>query len=409
MALARSRPGAGLAGGAAAKLVAEIVGRVLQFGVVYVAQRTLGPATYGEFTYALAGGIVLAPAADLGLQLIVGREIARDRTRLASAAGAGLACKVALAIAVVPALAAISLTRAPGVRIATFLVGVGLVLTSFVEFFGHVFRGLQRVEFDALLNLLARFLTAVAGVAFLWSGYGLMGLAAAWAAGPAIGALAGFAWLHLRAPVERRQLDRAAWRPLVAEALPLGGAIILSAAFTRAPVFLLDAFSGASAVGLYGVAQKLTEPLAIVPAAVMAAVFPAFTRASFAGGRPRDAAALGKRAVELLALLGATVGVTGVLLAPWIIALLYGSQYAGSERPLQILAIGCALTFVNYALTHLLIATGRQRLNLRFTAIVFGVALVLGLVLIPPLGVVGAALTAVLGEAVLLLLCLRAL
>ena len=61
---------------AASRLVADLIGRGLSFGLAYVAQRLLGPADYGELTVALATGFVLTTLTDLGLQIIVTREIA---------------------------------------------------------------------------------------------------------------------------------------------------------------------------------------------------------------------------------------------------------------------------------------------------------------------------------------------
>ena len=94
---------------------------------------------------------------------------------------------------------------------------------------------------------------------------------------------------------------------------------------------------------------------------------------------------------------------------PWLLSLLYGSQYAGAAAPFQILAVAVLFTFVNYALTHFVIAYDLHRRYLAFTATVFVGNLVLCLVLVPRFGPVGAAWSVVLSEAVLLILCWRAL
>jgi O-antigen/teichoic acid export membrane protein len=83
---------------------------------------------------------------------------------------------------------------------------------------------------------------------------------------------------------------------------------------------------------------------------------------------------------------------------------LYGDQYAGSTAPLQILALAALPTFINYALTHFLVALRQQRLNLAFN-VVFVVNLALCLWLIPRFGPSGAALATGLSELLLLTLC----
>ena len=96
---------------ASSKLAAEVIGRLLQFALIYAAQRLLGPANYGIITYGLAVGVVLAPVTDLGMQLIVTREIARDGQAAPRLAGLGLALKLILTLGAVGLLLPISLLR----------------------------------------------------------------------------------------------------------------------------------------------------------------------------------------------------------------------------------------------------------------------------------------------------------
>ncbi len=168
---------------AGSKLGAEVVGRLLQFGLIYLAQRTLGPEGYGQYTYAVAVGFVLAPVSDLGVQLSVTRELARDAGSAARIAGVGLAIKLPLALIVGVLLLLVSWTRPPAVQTAALVLGMSVVLASFVDFLGYTFRGLQRVDYEARLTLAFRFLTASLGATALWAGWGLLGLAIAHAAG----------------------------------------------------------------------------------------------------------------------------------------------------------------------------------------------------------------------------------
>jgi len=398
------------------KLVAEVTGRALQFWLAYQAQIALGPATYGHFTYALAVGFLLAQLADLGVQLIVTREIARDETQAARVAGAGLALKIALAVLASGLSIAVSLARAPAIQAATLALGLAMIFNSFVEFFGYAFRGLQRVEYEAGLALLMRASIAMLGIWALSSGLGLMGLAAVYLAGSGAAAALGYVWLDRRFFKISLAVDFDYSRRLLRQALPLGGAIALSIAYTRTAVFLLDALRGSAAVGAYAAAQKLIEPLSIIPAAMMAAVFPAFTQAvtreatSFWSDETRrQAGRLRAGSLKVSVVTGMILAAAGTLGGPWLIEQLYRGQYAESATALQILSLGLLPTFVNYALTHFLIALGRQRLNLVFNATIFVLNLALCLALIPAFGPAGAAVAVVISECVLFALCRGAL
>ena len=393
---------------AGSKLAAEVIGRLLQFALIYAAQRLLGPANYGIITYGLAVGLVLAPMTDLGMQLIITREIARDGQAAPRLTGIGLALKLILTLGVVGLLLPISLQRPADAVFATFILGLAVITASFAEYFGYVFRGLQRVELDAALTLLLRVLVFACGFAALLLVVSVNSLASAYLLGNFLAALLGYLWLRRRFFMPQLRVKRSELLALLRQALPLGGAILFSIGYTRTSIFLLDALHNSTAVGEYGVALRLTEPLAMIPAAIMAAVFPALSHAlaqqGYASTRP-----LRLKTIGLLALAGSVIALGGWLLGPWLIHFLYGEQYTGSTVALQILSLAALPTFINYALTHFLVALRQQRLNLAFNMVIFGVNLVLCLWLIPQFGPSGAALAVVLSELLLLLLCILAL
>lgn len=388
---------------AGSKLAAEIVGRALQFLLAYLAQRTLGPAGYGDFTYALSVSVVLSPLTDLGLQLIITREIARNAAQADRIAGAGLMLKLALTIAAGLILISIALSRPIDLQAATFTLGLALMFNSVVEYIGYIFRGLQRVEYEAAVTLLLRILTVILGIGALALNFGLIGLTLAYLISSGIAAAISYLLLRRKFFKPRFKIDlRYSWL-LLRQALPLGGAIVLSILYTRVAVFLLQPLKGSAAVGLYGVAQKLTEALAILPAAILAAVFPAFTQAMT--NNIGQARWLQRRTLLLLFGAGVVIAICGWWGGSWLIHFLYNNQFAGSTAALQILAIAVLFTFINYALTHFLVALNLQRWILIFNMAVLALDVAACLILIPPFGPAGAALASLISECLLGLLC----
>jgi len=393
---------------AGSKLAAEVIGRLFQFAFVYTAQRILGPANYGVVTFGLAVGVVLAPATDLGMQLIITREIAGAGRIAPRLSGTGLTIKLLVTLAAVSLLLPISRLRPDDTAFATFALGLAVIAASFAEYIGYIFRGLRRVELDAALTLVLRLCVFALGCAALLLRPNVNGVAVAYLIGNGLAALLGYAWLRYQFFKPTLRTKRSASVALLRQALPLGGAIFLSIIYTRTSIFLLDALSGSTAVGEYGVALRLTEPLALIPAAIMAAVFPAIAHMlaehGYVATRP-----LRLKTINILALCGSLIAVGGWLLGPWLIQFLYGTQYAGSTVVLQILALAALPTFINYALTHFLVARRQQRLNLIFNAAIFVVNLILCAWLIPRFGPGGAALAVLMSELTLLALCTLAL
>jgi len=403
---------------ATAKLAAELIGRAAQFGFTILAARRLAEADFGAYAYGLALGFVLAQGTDLGLQLIVTREVARNEAAAPRTVGIALGLKLALSVPVLALLAGLSLARpAAATRGPILALGASMLLFSYVEFFGYVFRGRQQLIDEALLISLARACPAVLGAGLILAGGGLAGLAWVTLAATAGAALLAYGRLRARGVVPLLQFDRQVtgrtvlW--LLHQALPLGVAIGLSILYTRTAFFLLEPLRGLAAVAIYNLAYGLYEPLQILPAALLAAVFPVFAQSvtgtapagapQAAAGLQRDgtAAWLQRRTLGLLALMGFVAVMAGALVAPFLIDALYGPAYAEAGPALQIMMLAVPPMFITYALTHFLIALGQQRWNALLSLVALVSNIALNLALIPALGPRGAALALVLGEAIL--------
>jgi O-antigen/teichoic acid export membrane protein len=197
------------------------------------------------------------------------------------------------------------------------------------------------------------------------------------------------------------------WRPLLAEAWPLGAATFLSIAYTRLALFLLDYRLDEVAVAYFSAAQRLVEPTQLLPAALLAAVFPAF--AGTLRRNRRQAWRLAWSSSLLLALAGAGLALTMSLAAPLLVPWLYGPQYLAGVPVLQLLSLSILPAYVNYSLTHLLIARGQQKVLLVLMALTLLVHGVVSWQLAPQWGASGAALSLAGAEFLLLAGCLLAL
>ena len=395
---------------AAIKLASELIGRLALFALVLFAARRLGEAGFGLYNYALALGFVLAQLTDLGMQLVLTREIA---------AGAGGDALVTVAVrlkialsAVVAAILWFAVGSQTADRGAVFLLSLLPLLQSFPEFVGYIFRGRQNLTIEARLLAGARLALAGAGIVALWLWPTLLALAVSQAAAGLLFAIIGLAWLRrggwlarLSEALAIHRLSRqcAELGYLLRQSLPLGVAIFLSIAYVRLAVLLLQLRLGETAVAHFSAAARLTEPAQLIPASIMAAVFPAFTLAlRHDAARARH---LGARTTLLLLAIGAAVALGGWLLGPWLVPWLYGAAYEASSRVFQVLSVQLVLAFVNHALTHYLVAYGRQALLGAFTGAMLALHAALSWALIPRLGPVGPALSIILAELLLTVLC----
>jgi O-antigen/teichoic acid export membrane protein len=298
--------------------------------------------------------------ADLGLSQLAQREVAlggkaaRRRWSMAAWTLKGLLWSAALL------LLALLAWRWPSQE-GGLILPAGLLVAgqSLGDFNGTLFSALERLDLDfkaGILSKLAQVLAAaLALLAHASVGSVLLAMAlAAWA-----GWLWGFYLL-------KKQLPGRGPLPLKEQALRLGRQLwpfglfpLLTLAYVKVDTLLLEHLRGLETVGEYQAAYLWFERLGFLPAAFVAASFPALARAGRQG-----ASGLQRRLKALRALGGTAVLVTGFLAGgaywlplPWLL----GPRYAEAPLLLGALAFACLAYFPNYVLFSLLVAERQQQ------------------------------------------------
>jgi PST family polysaccharide transporter len=376
------------------KLSSELGARAIQFAFIVVAARRLGPLGFGTYSFAVALGFVLAQCCDLGLQLYVARELASAPGRRSLVLGVALWCKLTLFAASIAFLGIYLRAQVETAeRDVTFILALAVILTSQLELLNYAFRGYQRLEFEAGLILVSRILGPGMAIPFLLWGASLRIVAWNLLAANLAAIVLGFHWLvrYFTAPNLRVRL--ADLKHALIQVLPLGIGILSSALYTRMGILLLTRLASLDSAGLYNAALRLTEPLQLIPAIALAAIYPAFA----AEGLERQRL-LARRTFKGLFVLGVMLALGGWLGASAIVAVVYGPAFRQSAAALRCLALALVPMFMNYALTHFIIARGRPWLNASFTLVILLENLLLNLWLIPRQGVAGAAFSLLIAE-----------
>ncbi len=171
-------------------------------------------------------------------------------------------------------------------------------------------------------------------------------------------------------------------------------------AWMRMPIFFLNSYHGQVPVGIYSVAQQLSEKALLPVQAVQDAIFKKVTGAS-----AREVVQLMNRYVRIM-FIGVAIGACSLAaVSPWMVAVLFGGQYQSAVPVFRILLAGVATISVAMIVsTYVLGQRGRPGLLSLLAASNAIVCFLLSVWLIPSWGAVGAAsalaLTQVLGTAV---------
>ena len=348
-----------------------------------LATRTLGVDGFGDYSTVMAVYFLLAAVADLGLNNIVLREIAKkegdQESRLIS---------VALMIRFVSSIVLIGLTAV----FVWFLnyeetVKEGILLMSLGLFFGIGYQTLSAIfqkRLTAYLVSIAEFVGRVVNLAwvficFKWD-LGLLwvlsGMILSWLATFIIVLIISFKTIKLRLVWDPKEAKR-----LIKSSLPLGISAIISFLYFKVNTLLLAHLKESTDVGIYGAAYKIVENVAYFPAMFMGLILPLFALYYLKDQKKFNKVA--QSSFDALAFLGIGMSAGIFVLAPKIIAIIAGTGFEASILVLQILTFSIAGIFFGQYFNMLLITGKKQKELLKIFSIAAVFNITLNLIFIP--------------------------
>jgi O-antigen/teichoic acid export membrane protein len=165
----------------------------------------------------------------------------------------------------------------------------------------------------------------------------------------------------------------------------------------KADVLLVNFFLGPGVVGIYVIAVALAEKLWLMSQAASTVLLPRLAELSADDAKRKELTPFITRWVLLLTLIAALIL---ALVAHWLVMWIFGSDYLGSLVPLWILLPGMVFLAGTRVLANDIAARGRPDVNTYGSIIVVTINVLGNLLLIPPLGLAGAAVATTLAYSV---------
>jgi O-antigen/teichoic acid export membrane protein len=366
---------------------------------IVVLTRYLGPADYGRYALALSFMQLFGVLADAGLTTIVVREVSRDRTRADELMANALTLRLLLALATiaVAGLVSLLLPYEPDVRTAILLAGVPLLLGSLNSAITALLQADLRMGRAAVADVVGRLAAFGAVLVVVGLGLGFHAAVAAAGVGAAVTLVVTFALVK---PMVRVGMSATpeVWRPLLRASLPVGLALALNEAYVRADAVIISVYRDFDEVGLYSLAYRVLELSTVLGAVFLTSMFPVMSRHA-RDGRLRETVQV---AWDVFVIAGAALAACGAVMAPEIVRVAGGEDFADAADPLSVLLAAGAIAFVNGVIGYALIAVDRQRKALWLNGAGLAVNVALNLVLVPPYGIVAAAVVTLFSELLVL-------
>lgn len=393
-----------------------LITRFIDFAFAMFYVRLLGPVGTGQFAFVVALYGIFELIARFGLDTLLTREVARDRTLVHRYLTNVCVLRTAIWGITTLLMFGVTLTFWWSDRItllevqAIAIFAIAMLFAGYSDAFSAVFHAHEKMEHPAILTTLSALLRAGIGALVLLLGWGLPALA--WVA--VITVIVQVVWFYLTL---RKVLFRWQWtwdaplqRWMLANSFPFMVNSLLSSILLNIDIWLLRLLSGEVASGLYSVALKYRFGITIIPSVFNFALFPLFSRYARQTGDGLMGAY--RLSIRLLTLVSIPIAFATTLWAKPLVLLVGGTEFldiqeqvtlfgwtwrytGGSDLALQVVIWTIVLNFVNAVTQYVLIALDQQRYLTRAFIAVVGFNAVGNALLIPIAGYVGAALVTI--------------
>lgn len=382
--------------------IIQFAGKVLGtgFGLLTTAiiLRYLHPAGYGHYTTVMAYLGFFSVVADLGLYLIVIRDLNKPGADPAFVIGnlLGLRWVSAGVILGAGALLVWLLPYTGAEKTAIAIGTLSFVAVAATQLFVGLFQSRLAMGFVAAAELLGRMVLLGGTVAVVHYHGTLNALLAVVVVGSAANLL--LVWLSARRYVMLRpRYDRQYWRSTLRDTFPIALSIVLNLIYFRADTIILRFMKSSYDVGLYGAAYKVLEILNTFPIMFVGLLLPALG-AAFSGNDRERFRHIYQRGFDLLLMAIVPLLIGGWMLAQPALVALGQAEYAPAAQVLRLLLVAVAALFLNSLSGHTITIINRQRQMVWTYLGVAVVGLAVYLTLIPRWSFYGAAIGTIVTE-----------
>ncbi len=392
---------------ATAIAAASVIGRGVQFGWQLVLAPWLGVAAYGVYGTVGALLAVGASIANFGLGPILIRDVSRRPEQVGKYLTAALFLQTLLALAAYLAVNAAGIGYAGEIQAFIALAGLNLFVDSLGNMCHDLLLAQERMRVTSAMTVAHILLLVTLSAVALGGGFGLLGVYAATLLAGMMRSAA--LWLLALGSGVRPSwpLDRAIAWPLLLNSLPLAVSAFLSLTYQHADKLMTTLLIGTTGTGyltaafviIFGVVELLNTT-------VLLALYPMMSR-NYGDGRNPMFGFIVEKLAFFNPLVSLPIALTLSIFAAEITVPLFGEDFRPTADVLCILIWFAVVTMVAAVLARGLVIQNKQRLLLKLRVAGLVANILLNLLLLPTLGVQGAAIASLCAEVFVVFLLLH--
>ena len=376
----------------------QIISRAIQLVIFVYLARVLGKTEFGIFSFGLAFSLLFMIIADFGLSTLITREISRDKKSASKYLSNSIIIKLLLsAIAFVFAYLFLNIAGySEEVKtIAYIMLGFAL-MQSFTEINYSIFRAFERMHYDAFTKILRMLILAGAIFYLIKNNYGLLASSLAFLATEFIILVIAFFITYTRFIKISFKFDYDFSRNLLKKSSFFCLSLVFASLYLYIDVVMLSKMRSTTEVGIYSAATNIIIALIFIPQMYSNSIYPVISRFYITSRKSLQFAY--EKSFKYLSIIGLGAAAGIYSLSEKIILFLYGWEYSESAVVLAILTVYLFLKFPNPMTGIILVSINKQKSRLFTQGIAAVTNIALNFILIPPYGIIGAAVATVLTE-----------
>lgn len=336
----KSKPGSGDAQSvlrnSMASISAQMANLVANLFSSAIVGRHLGPELFGMFNWALGLCAVVTSIANAGVDNVVIREVARNRSKAPTYLLSALVLKLITAgISYLGILVYLDCRHYSGLQLAVgYLLCSMVIAESLATTCRSVLTGLERQDVAAVVSVLTNLARVAIVIILVYRGYTVIAVSVVTVNIMCATFVANMAMIRRLSPVNWKA-DLSVSKYLVT----VGSSFLLSdlvmKLFDRADYIMLEIYMGVAAVGIYSAAYRIIDIVQMISYSCSLALFPIIAK-RILGNEEGYARAI-TRATKYLAMIGIPLCAGVFLLGKQLMLGLYSDKYAASGTCLALL------------------------------------------------------------------------
>ena len=374
----------------------ELFNRGIFFIISLIIARNFLTEEYGIFSFSLSFVSLFIVLSDLGLSTLIIREVSKDESVAKKYIENISLIKILLSILTFLVIILSSAVFVEG-KITNQLVilfSIYLIINSFNEFIRSIFKSFEKFKFDTISKITQGIILLMLVLFLINGGYSIVTVSYSFIISSIISLIVSILILEKKFFKLNFKNDLIFWKKILKESWPFAGVGSLTFVYYQIDQIMIKIFKGNFLLGLYVYSYNIYGIVYTITNLISGVLYPRIVRLISEGKYER----FHKSYLRISIILGLIATISLFFLSDFLIKIVYDIESRETVTVLKIISIGIFFKFLSNTFCYPLSALGFQKKILKILVITSILNIFLNTVLIPYIGIIGAAISTLISE-----------